>query len=96
MKIYRTIVSNEAPPVRDALWVKPVDGGFVMYMCVSGSWSPLKLVDDNSTADTTDAIVQEAVDKAIADVTGKSTDDKNKLTLNGLKAYIDDALANLE
>lgn len=49
MKILQVALSNEAPNVKDALWLKPVDGGFVMYV-LDGGWKPLKMVNDGGTS----------------------------------------------
>ena len=49
MKEYKTIISNEAPSCKDALWIKPESDSFVLYLLDGGMWKPLKLVDDNAT-----------------------------------------------
>ena len=49
MKILKTILSSHEPVVRDsALWLKPVPGGFSLYV-LDGGWKPLRLVDDKSS-----------------------------------------------
>lgn len=57
MKKLTPVVSIEVPNVRDALWLKPVDGGFALYALFNGKWQPLKLVDDNNTASEDDDTV---------------------------------------
>ena len=54
MKISKVVISNEAPPVRDAIWAKSVEGGFTLYMRGSNGWQPLKVVDDMDTTDLMD------------------------------------------
>ncbi len=54
MQFLKSVISLQAPAVRDALWIKPVDGGFVLYVLSGGKWKPLKLVDDNATPATKD------------------------------------------
>ena len=96
MKLYKLAFSKEAPSIKDAVWAAPVEGGFALYLCDSGTWKPLKVMDDKGTVSTADDIVHDAVTSAVNTIKGKSNDDKTKLTLYGLKAYIDDAIANIE
>lgn len=48
MIYYKIVYSKEAPNVRNVVWMKPVDGGFTMYI-YDGAWKPLKLVNDAET-----------------------------------------------
>ena len=82
MKKLTTILSNTAPNVRDALWLKPVSGGFTLYALFNGCWQPLKLVDDNSTPSDGDDTVQ--------DLIGSTEDAKTADTINGAKAFAQD------
>ena len=90
MVVYKLVLSNSAPALRNAVWAKPVSGGFALYLLESGTWKSLKLVDGDGNAVDTDSVVTD-----FSDVIGENTDDKNTMTLYGLKAYIDDAIANL-
>lgn len=53
MKILKAVLSKGAPGIKDALWIKPVDGGVTLYV-QNGGWKPLKVVDDKSTVNTGD------------------------------------------
>ena len=67
MIVNKIITSKEAPSVKDAVWKKPVEGGFALYGLDSGQWKPLKLMDDSGTvADIDDAVVK--AEKAIQEV----------------------------
>ena len=82
MRNLRPVFSVTAPNTRDALWIKPIDGGFLMYVLDGGVWKPLVLADDNGTASEADDIKQ--------DLIGKSQDSKNKNTIHGAKNYAKD------
>ena len=47
MRNYKVIISTDAPSVRDAIWAKPVSGGFTLYLMNNGAWQPAKVVDDS-------------------------------------------------
>ena len=82
MKKIDLYLSNGAPNVKNgAAWLKPVDGGYSLYILDNG-WKALKLVEDNSTATLADDIVQ--------DLVGSTKDKKTANTINGAKAYADD------
>lgn len=82
MKKIDLFISPTAPTVRSgAAWLKPVNGGFALYI-LDGGWKPLVLVNDNNTPSEGDDIVQ--------DLIGTAEDDKNANTINGAKAYADD------
>lgn len=96
-------ISKEAPNARNAVWLKPVSGGFVLYALFNAKWQPLKLVDDNGTVKPGDDITidtsafeqagaAEAVQEAI---TGTATDTSSDMTLYGLKAYVDEQIGSL-
>lgn len=53
MKLLKVALSNEAPCVKDVLWLKPVNGGFTLYAS-DGGWKPVKLMDDGGTATIAD------------------------------------------
>ena len=110
MKLYKVVISKEAPALRDALWAKPVSGGFVLYLLDNGKWNPLKVVDDAGTSSLADDTIQNLIGsvqdeptantingaKALANsIVGTSDDTAEDLTLNGLKKYIDAAIQNL-
>ena len=82
MKEYKLIFSSTEPNVRNCVWVKPVSGGFALYMLSNGVMSPLKVMDDNSTANIADDVVQNLV--------GSVQDGKTANTINGAKAYAED------
>lgn len=85
-------ISNEAPNVsKGSAWLKPVAGGFALYVLNNG-WEPLKL---NSEEDVSSATVKTAVSKVKSDLVGKSGDAATEMTLYGLKAYIDEQLSSL-
>ena len=76
-------ISKDAPNVRGgAAWLKPVDGGFALYVLENG-WKPLRLVDDKGTLDEKDDITQ--------DLIGSVQDKRTANTINGAKAYAKDA-----
>ena len=82
MKDLRFILSTQEPAVRDCVWCKPVEGGFALYMLQAGVMTPLKVMDDKSTASI--------VDDAVQDLVGSVQDEKTANTINGAKAYADD------
>ena len=82
MKDLRFILSTQEPAVRDCVWCKPVEGGFALYMLQAGVMTPLKIMDDKSTASI--------VDDAVQDLVGSVQDEKTANTINGAKAYADD------
>ena len=57
MKKITPILSIQATNVRDALWLKPVENGFVLYALYNGKWKPLRLVDDKDTPSEEDDTV---------------------------------------
>ena len=79
MKILKPVYSKTAPNLRDALWLKPVDGGFAAYVLEGGTWVPQKPMDDNNTASEGDDVVQ--------DLIGSVQDSSSANTINGAKAY---------
>lgn len=83
MKKIDLYISNNAPSVKEgAAWLKPVEGGFVLYV-LNGGWKPLKLVDDKNTQSEGDDTVQNLI--------GSVRDAKTANTINGAKAYAKDA-----
>lgn len=81
-----TIISSEAPNFRNALWIKPTEGGFSLYCSVNGGWQPLKLVDDNNTISLADDIAQSASDVK-TELIGSVQDESTANTINGAKKY---------
>lgn len=83
MKKIDLYISNNAPSVKKgAAWLKPVEGGVVLYV-LNGGWKPLKLVDDKNTQSEGDDTVQNLI--------GSVQDAKTANTINGAKAYAKDA-----
>ena len=87
MTILKPVYSRTAPNLRDALWLKPVDGGFAAYVLEGGTWVPQKPMDDNNTASEGDDVVQ--------DLIGSVQDTATSNTINGAKAYAADAVAEV-
>lgn len=48
MVIEKTIISNEPPAVKNVIWGKPVNNGFMLYYN-NGGWKPFKLGDNGAT-----------------------------------------------
>lgn len=95
MRVYKVIVSKEAPNVNGALWAKPVEGGFALYLLEGKTWKPQVIMDDNDTAALVDDVVADSTKKLKSTLIGKSNDTKSANTINGAKKYADDAVANL-
>ena len=94
--IKNTYISPLQPTVREGIWLKPVDGGFVAYVIDGGLVKPLKLVNDNGTATTSDdSVAKYDAYGAAAAVLGTDTDSSTDMTLYGLKAYIDAEIESL-
>ena len=83
MKKIDCYISKEAPNVRSGLWLKPVKGGYAIYVLDSAKWNPLVLMDDKNTSSEADDVVQ--------DLIGSIEDKKTDNTINGAKAYAKDA-----
>ena len=79
MQKIETYISNDAPAVKGGLWLRPMEGGFVLYALYGGKWQPLKLADDKGTEDEKDDAIQNLV--------GSVQDKKTANTINGAKAY---------
>lgn len=82
MVIVKTFISKEKPAVANGLWLKPVDGGFVVYLLSGSSVKPLKLVNGDSA--------QPAKEDKPIDLIGSVRDKKSANTINGAKAYAKD------
>ena len=70
------VISKESPSVRNALWLKPIEGGFAAYAKFNGKWQPLQLADDGGTATVGDdqpSQVSTALDKVKSITTIKSS-----------------------
>lgn len=103
MKKIDLYISNREPKVSSsAAWLKPVNGGVVLYV-MDGGWKPLKLVDDVKT-ELIGSIQDEASANTIngakayatsvgAELVGDATDASSNMTLYGIKKYIDEQLA---
>lgn len=76
------ILSNEAPAQRNALWIKPVAGGFALYLMEGGKWLPQKQMDDNGTT--------KIIDDTVQDLVGQDKDSKSKNTIYGAKNFAKD------
>lgn len=86
MKILKTVLSNTEPSIKDALWLKPVDGGFQFFV-LDGTWKAMKEADPQAL---------NAVEDAEASIVGTSDDTSSDMTLYGLKAYIDAQIEGLD
>jgi len=85
----KTYLSPVQPAVQNGLWLKPIDGGYALYLIGSGNVEPINLVDDNDTKTDADDVL--ATVKSIkSDLVGKAQDSKSKNTINGAKAYAKD------
>ena len=83
MKKVDLYISNSVPSVNNgAAWLKPVDGGFALYVLDNG-WKPLKLVDDKGTYSEGDDTVEDVKTELI----GNMQDEASANTINGAKAY---------
>lgn len=83
MKKVDLYIGSSAPSVnKGAAWLKPVGGGFALYI-LDGGWKPLVLVNDNNTPSEGDDTIQ--------DLIGSTDDAKTANTINGAKAYARDA-----
>lgn len=75
------IISSAAPRVKNALWIKPVEGGFAIYAKFNGKWQPLKMVDDGGTPSVADDEIA-----TMDSIIGTSEDTPEDNTINGAKA----------
>ena len=83
MKKIDLYISINAPSVKNsAAWLKPVNGGFALYV-LDGGWKPLKLVDDKGTHSEGDDTVEDVKTELI----GSVQDEASANTINGAKAY---------
>lgn len=89
MVILKTFLSDVQPAVHCGLWLKPVDGGFALYLIGNGNVQPLNLVDTNNTPSDADDTAETA-DGIKADLVGSVQDGKTANTINGAKAYAED------
>ena len=88
MKILKTVISKDAPSMRDVLWLKPVDGGFTAYTLCGCAWVPFKVEEDKGDANDSNDILQSLI--------GSVKDKKSANTINGAKTYADAAVKNLK
>ena len=77
-------ISNVAPNVRNAAWLRPTGNGVALYIAEGGNWIPLVLADDKGTDSVTDDVKQ--------DLIGSVQDKKSANTINGAKTYAKDAV----
>lgn len=83
MKKIDLYISNNVPAVSNgAAWLKPVNGGYALYVLDNG-WKPLKLVDDKNTPSVGD----DTVKNTKAELIGSVQDEASANTINGAKAY---------
>ena len=94
MIVAKIAISNNAPSIKDVIWAKPEQDGFMLYMLAGGKWLPLKM--SGSDAKAVKYEEAGAAEKVKNTVIGSKKDSKSVMTLYGLKAYIDDAIAGLE
>jgi len=81
-KVDLYIGSNAPSAINGVAWLKPVDGGFALYVLDNG-WKPLKLVDDKGTHSEIDDTVEDVKTELI----GSVQDEASANTINGAKAY---------
>ena len=111
MQILKPVLSENPPMVKDALWIKPVQGGFEAYVLIGGSWVSQKA--GAAAIDTTDLkseIIGSVKDKKSANtingakkyaedvkeaVVGKASDTSTDMTLHGLKSYVDEQMKEI-
>ena len=86
MKKLDVYISSDAPGVRNALWLQPVSGGFVLRLLENGAWKSLKMVDDNGTISLSDDTA-ESVEDIKTELIGSVQDASSANTVNGAKAY---------
>lgn len=91
MKVLKPVYSIEAPNVKDALWLKPKGNGFSLHV-FDGGWKPLNMAN----IDTTDCEKAGAAKAVKKEIIGTSKDKPTAMTLNGLKAYIDEQIDAIE
>ena len=92
MKKIDLYIGNSAPSVnKGAAWLKPVNGGFALYVLDNG-WKPLKLVDDKGTPSEGD----DAVEDVKTELIGDAQDEASANTINGAKAYADSLASNYD
>lgn len=84
MDLHGITISRNAPKSNN-LWLKPIDGGFALYACYNGKWQAMKLSD--TSEDTSPALPDEVKTELIGSVKDKKTAN----TINGAKAYAEDA-----
>lgn len=83
MKKIDLYIGSNAPSVNNgAAWLRPVNGGFALYVLDNG-WKPLKLVDDKNTPSEGDDTVEDVKTELI----GGAQDEASANTINGAKAY---------
>ena len=94
MKVLKVVLSNDAPNMKDALWLKPEKDGYALYV-PDGSWKKLKLSADNAESKVAyeEAGAAEAAKKKLI---GSSKDKSTTMSLYGLKAYVDEQIVSLE
>ena len=91
MKKVDLYIGSSAPSVNNgAAWLKPVNGGFALYI-LDGGWKPLKLVDDKNTPSEGD----DTVENTKVELIGSVQDEATANTINGAKAYANSVGAEL-
>lgn len=70
-------MSNTQPNATNVLWLRPMEGGMVMYAYNSGRWVPVSGVDDKGTATSDD-------DEFVAFVALTDTEIENAAKAEGL------------
>lgn len=80
MRDSKVIISKEAPTLREGVWLKPVEGGYVMYILSNCKWMPLKIVNDKDTANIGD---DKPVDFAKSGISAV-VETLSKLTVNSI------------
>ena len=82
MKKVDLYISSSAPSVNSgAAWLKPIDGGYTLYVLDNG-WKPLKLINDANTPEGNSSLKN--IKTALI---GSVQDESTANTINGAKAY---------
>lgn len=85
MRTLKPVLSIDAPNIKDALWIQPVNGGLEIKVLEGGQWK-------SATIEKHDSFDLKALSDGIV---GKKGDKASAMTLYGLKKYIDEQIEAL-
>ena len=57
IRIRDILVTELQPEAQNVLWLKPVEGGFTLYMHRNGEWKPFRIINTMDTPTPDDDIV---------------------------------------